>query len=274
MARARHGRPLRPATRGRPPFPTRQPGPHLEGRSVPSATMRRGARRPLDDLETRWTTPSGPRSRACTPTSPSARGPAPLPRGRLPFGGLADQADPPRGRTSPRPPGRGHGRPPALASTPRRASLVTSALPGVQLVATTLRLRPGDDVPGWSSSDPTTSTTPRPRRAHPARPFGRRTRVMGRYLGIREDGRLLAMAGERLRLGAATEISAVCTDPSARGRGLATTLVRAVAHGIRERGDCRSCTPPRTTRGRSGSTSTWGFACGARSTSRRADPAA
>nr|WP_281372984.1 GNAT family N-acetyltransferase [Kineococcus aurantiacus] len=68
-------------------------------------------------------------------------------------------------------------------------------------------------------------------------PFGRRTRLLGTYLGVREDGRLLAMAGERLRLGSATEISAVCTDPAARGRGLATTLVRAVAQGVRDRGE-------------------------------------
>ncbi len=34
-----------------------------------------------------------------------------------------------------------------------------------------------------------------------------------------------------------TEISAVCTDPDHRGRGLATRLVRAVAAGIKERGD-------------------------------------
>ncbi len=60
---------------------------------------------------------------------------------------------------------------------------------------------------------------------------------MGTYLGIRHEGRLIAMAGERLRLPGWTEISAVCTDPEHRGRGLATRLVRAVAAGIRDRGD-------------------------------------
>ncbi len=34
-----------------------------------------------------------------------------------------------------------------------------------------------------------------------------------------------------------TEISAVCTDPAHRGQGLATRLVRAVADGIRARGE-------------------------------------
>ncbi|MFF1302310.1 GNAT family N-acetyltransferase [Streptomyces sp. NPDC058307] len=68
-------------------------------------------------------------------------------------------------------------------------------------------------------------------------PFLPRTIEMGTYLGIRRDGALVAMAGERLHPPGWTEISAVCTDPAARGQGLATRLIRAVAHGIRERGE-------------------------------------
>jgi ribosomal protein S18 acetylase RimI-like enzyme len=68
-------------------------------------------------------------------------------------------------------------------------------------------------------------------------PFRTRTIEMGTYLGIRDDGRLIAMAGERMHPAGWTEISAVCTDPDYRGRGLATRLIRAVGHGIRERGD-------------------------------------
>ena len=45
------------------------------------------------------------------------------------------------------------------------------------------------------------------------------------------------MAGERFRVPGWTEISAVCTDPAHRGRGLATRLVRAVGALIRARGD-------------------------------------
>ena len=52
-----------------------------------------------------------------------------------------------------------------------------------------------------------------------------------------EDPHLVALAGERLHPPGWTEISAVCTDPAFRGQGLATRLVRAVAHGIRERGE-------------------------------------
>nr|PPQ62689.1 GNAT family N-acetyltransferase [Streptomyces sp. QL37] len=68
-------------------------------------------------------------------------------------------------------------------------------------------------------------------------PFLRRTVELGTYLGIRRGGVLVAMAGERLHPPGWTEISGVCTDSSVRGQGLATRLVRAVAHGIRERGE-------------------------------------
>jgi len=67
-------------------------------------------------------------------------------------------------------------------------------------------------------------------------PFERRTIEMGRYLGVRREGRLVAMAGERLSLEGATEISAVCTHPEALGQGLAATLTMAVAKGIQKRG--------------------------------------
>ncbi|SPF02752.1 GNAT family N-acetyltransferase [Streptomyces sp. MA5143a] len=68
-------------------------------------------------------------------------------------------------------------------------------------------------------------------------PFLPRTIELGTYLGIRRGGALIAMAGERLHPPGWTEISAVCTDPAFRGEGLATRLIHAVAHGIRERGE-------------------------------------
>jgi len=68
-------------------------------------------------------------------------------------------------------------------------------------------------------------------------PFLPRTVEMGTYLGIRREGALVAMAGERLHPPGYTEISAVCTDPAFRGQGLGSRLVLAVAHGIRERGE-------------------------------------
>lgn len=68
-------------------------------------------------------------------------------------------------------------------------------------------------------------------------PFRDRTIELGTYLGIRQEGKLIAMAGERLRPPGWTEISAVCTDPAHRGQGLATTLVRALVLSIRNRGE-------------------------------------
>jgi ribosomal protein S18 acetylase RimI-like enzyme len=55
-------------------------------------------------------------------------------------------------------------------------------------------------------------------------PFLPETIRMGRYLGIKVDGRLAAMAGQRLRLNGFTEVSAVCTHPDYRGRGYASAL--------------------------------------------------
>src|SRR5215510_9099649 len=57
-------------------------------------------------------------------------------------------------------------------------------------------------------------------------PFLPQTIRMGSYFGIRaSDGRLVAMAGERLQSTAFAEISAVCTHPDGRGRGYARVLV-------------------------------------------------
>ncbi|WP_433346461.1 GNAT family N-acetyltransferase [Microtetraspora malaysiensis] len=68
-------------------------------------------------------------------------------------------------------------------------------------------------------------------------PFWPRTHELGTYLGIRENGALVAMAGERLRPPGWTEISAVCTAPEARGRGHAARLVRALVTRITSRND-------------------------------------
>lgn len=57
-------------------------------------------------------------------------------------------------------------------------------------------------------------------------PFGARTLDMGRYIGVLEDGELLAMAGERMHLPGFIEMSAICTHPRARGRRLAEYLMR------------------------------------------------
>jgi len=68
-------------------------------------------------------------------------------------------------------------------------------------------------------------------------PFGPRTHRLGRFVGYRENGRLVAMAGERLRLPSYVELSAICTHPVARGRGLAGKLMRCLMNRAIVRGE-------------------------------------
>lgn len=68
-------------------------------------------------------------------------------------------------------------------------------------------------------------------------PFLARTHQLGDFIGIREDGRLIAMAGERMRVDGYTEVSAICTDPDYRGRGLGKMLTREVTRRILARGE-------------------------------------
>lgn len=68
-------------------------------------------------------------------------------------------------------------------------------------------------------------------------PFLPRTHELGDFYGVREDGRIVAMAGERFHVDGFTEISAVCTHPDARKRGLGAALTLHVAHAIRARGE-------------------------------------
>ncbi|MCL6671987.1 GNAT family N-acetyltransferase [Streptomyces panaciradicis] len=106
---------------------------------------------------------------------------------------------------------------------------------GVQLVDTSLRAEPDPEAVRLGPGD-VPQILDLIARTEPG-PYRRRTVEMGTYLGIRHRGRLIALAGERLHPPGWTEISAVCTDPDHRGRGLATRLVRAVAAGIKERGE-------------------------------------
>jgi ribosomal protein S18 acetylase RimI-like enzyme len=68
-------------------------------------------------------------------------------------------------------------------------------------------------------------------------PFSLRTHELGTFLGIRQDGQLVAMAGERMKPGNYTEITAVCVHPSCRGRGYAQVLLGAVSRQIVARGE-------------------------------------
>jgi ribosomal protein S18 acetylase RimI-like enzyme len=107
-------------------------------------------------------------------------------------------------------------------------------LTGLQMVAADGRGEPAegavqltvDDVPQMMRL--VTATEPGP--------FRQRTIELGRYIGVRRDGELVAMAGERMHLDRYCEISAVCTDERYRRQGLAEALVGDVAAAIRSRG--------------------------------------
>ncbi|HEY0240001.1 MAG TPA: GNAT family N-acetyltransferase [Friedmanniella sp.] len=126
--------------------------------------------------------------------------------------------------------------PPGFSGPPHPGWALDGALPGVQLVATdALVSRAVADAfvlgptHAGAALDLATRTEPGP--------FRPRTYELGTYLGLERDGHLVAMAGERLHPAGWTEISAVCTDPAYRRLGLASSLVRAVAELIRQRGE-------------------------------------
>lgn len=68
-------------------------------------------------------------------------------------------------------------------------------------------------------------------------PFFEQTHRMGNFIGVKDRGHLIAMAGERLRPEGFTEVSGVCTHPDFRGHGLAGGLMRIVAARILARGE-------------------------------------
>ncbi|AGL17416.1 GNAT family N-acetyltransferase [Actinoplanes sp. N902-109] len=107
--------------------------------------------------------------------------------------------------------------------------------PGLQLVGTDYRGAPAPEAEELGAAD-VPEILELVGRTRPG-PFAERTVELGDYLGIRRGGRLVAMAGVRIRPPGFSEISAVCTDPEHRGAGLATRLVAAVTDRIRARGD-------------------------------------
>jgi ribosomal protein S18 acetylase RimI-like enzyme len=122
-----------------------------------------------------------------------------------------------------------------VAAEPGPGWHVVMRIDGVQLVAdNAVGAHDADSVPLGPADVP--EMLDLAARTRPG-PFLPRTIEFGGYLGIRRDGVLAAMAGERLRPPGWTEISAVCTAPEFRGQGLATRLTLAVTAAIRNRGD-------------------------------------
>lgn len=68
-------------------------------------------------------------------------------------------------------------------------------------------------------------------------PFAARTHQLGNFVGVKLDGRLVAMVGERMKPESFTEISGLCTYPEYRGQGYGGALMRVVAERILARGE-------------------------------------
>lgn len=68
-------------------------------------------------------------------------------------------------------------------------------------------------------------------------PFTLKAQSLGTFWGVKIDGRLVAMAGQRMRQPGFAELSGLCTHPDFQGRGLGKLLFRHVAGEISARGE-------------------------------------
>lgn len=114
--------------------------------------------------------------------------------------------------------------------------VATATAPGVQMILDRLADVPPDPriVPLTPDDAPAMlalATLTRPG------PFAARTHLLGDFVGIKHDGVLVAMAGERMKHAGHAEVSGVCTHPDARGRGHARSLSAHVARTIAHRGE-------------------------------------
>jgi ribosomal protein S18 acetylase RimI-like enzyme len=71
----------------------------------------------------------------------------------------------------------------------------------------------------------------------PRRTLCPKIQKLGPFLGVREEGKLVAMGGLRLHIAGYREITTVATLPGHEGRGYATAIVRGLIERIRSRGD-------------------------------------
>jgi ribosomal protein S18 acetylase RimI-like enzyme len=71
----------------------------------------------------------------------------------------------------------------------------------------------------------------------PGRKICPRIQKLGTFLGIRKEGKLVAMGGLRMHLPGYREITTVATMPEHEGRGYATAVVSDLVRRIRERNE-------------------------------------
>ncbi len=68
-------------------------------------------------------------------------------------------------------------------------------------------------------------------------PFTHRAQALGEFFGVKENGRLIAMAGVRFKHPGLHEVSGVCTQPDVRGQGLGRLMMEYKCGQIFARGD-------------------------------------
>lgn len=119
---------------------------------------------------------------------------------------------------------------------PARGFEVLTAAPVVQMIAVNVpQAAPDKAIVPLAASDAeemlalATLTKPGP--------FSLKSLQLGRFWAVREDGRIVAMAGERMKQPGFTELSGVCTHPDHRGKGYARRLSLHVAGQIKASGD-------------------------------------
>lgn len=121
---------------------------------------------------------------------------------------------------------------------PPKGTQVVRTAPLLQMVADAPAPRRSDDPACEPLGDPDVGEMSALARATEPGPWGPLTHRYGQFHGIRFDGCLAAMAGERMRPAPGlAEVSGVCTWPEFRGRGLAGVLIRRIMAGMTERGE-------------------------------------
>ena len=68
-------------------------------------------------------------------------------------------------------------------------------------------------------------------------PFSTSTHKLSQFIGVKQGGRLVAMAGERMKIPGYSELSGVCTHPDQRGHGYGAVLSSIVTRRILDRGE-------------------------------------
>ena len=118
---------------------------------------------------------------------------------------------------------------------PHEVQLIDKAA-GVQMVAarSIIAPKPPEAIPLSDADSPEMVALAELTKPGPFRP---RTHCLGSFWGIRREGRLVAMAGERMKILGMTEVSGVATHPDWRGHGFARSLSAFVASEIARRGE-------------------------------------